>query len=133
MPDLKNWNVTRVQNFMRRLAKRVTTFDKNVAVLAAHVGISVTEFLNMDPITYGIKVWGFGSYNEPSPIIKKILGNQAYHRCAHLYSLTMEKSLSQPRTYPPLPLSPPGSPEFGPVAPCEIPECYASWCMTMPS
>lgn len=129
MTDLKNWNVTRVQNFMRRLAKRVTTFDKNVAVLAAHVGISVTEFLNMDPITYGIKIWGFGDYNEPSPIIKKILGSQVYHRCAQLYSL---KSGGQMRAYPPLPLSPPGTPELRAASPCEIPECYATWCMTMP-
>jgi len=122
----KNWNDIRVRKFMRRLAKRQMTFDNNVAVLALHAEISVSEFLSMDPISYGIKLWGLSAYNEPSQIIKKVLGSQIYKECVYLYSRRLN------RVFPLLPPSPPDTPSERPSTPYEVPAANMEWCMSMP-
>jgi len=44
--------------------------------------ISVDEFLKMDPITYGVRVWGFDSEQK----LKSVLGLINYHEMMDVYN-----------------------------------------------
>jgi len=84
------WTPTRVQNFMRELEMNDTNWDENIVALAEKGSMSVEEFLQTDPITFGEKIWGKDDWKCIStyPRVKKILGDSIYHEMlAHYYQM----------------------------------------------
>ena len=83
------WNATRVQNFVRALGGRPTKWSDNIAFLAATASIDTETFLQMDPIAYGITVWGYidgpYGYKQPHHKIRKVLGVLNYYEFYYKY------------------------------------------------
>jgi hypothetical protein len=75
------WNATRVSNFLRAMGVRPTRWQENIAEMAKIGNVSVDEFLKMDPITYGVRVWGFDSDQK----LKNVLGVINYHEMLSAY------------------------------------------------
>jgi cell fate (sporulation/competence/biofilm development) regulator YmcA (YheA/YmcA/DUF963 family) len=75
------WNATRVSNFLRAMGVRPTRWQENIAEMANIGKISVDEFLKMDPISYGVRVWGFDSDQK----LKNVLGVINYHEMLSAY------------------------------------------------
>jgi hypothetical protein len=83
------WNATRVQNFVKALGGKPTKWAENIAFLAAAASIEIETFLEMDPIAYGITVWGYVDgpygYKQPHHKIRKVLGVLNYYECYYKY------------------------------------------------
>ena len=95
------WNATRVRNFMKKLNKKSTTFDENIKVLAQLIGISVEKFLNMDPITYGTRVFAFGGGTHT---VMYLLGPHIYDHYLDNYKNAEQMKLNTPY-FPPVHIS----------------------------
>jgi len=75
---------------MRELEMNDTNWDENIVALAEKGSMSVEEFLQTDPITFGEKIWGKDDWKCIStyPRVKKILGDSIYHEMlAHYYQM----------------------------------------------
>jgi len=91
----KLWNPTHVKNFMLELELEPTNWDENIAALAKKGSMSVEEFLETDPITFGEKIWGkdtwkYGSYVK-YPKVYNILGEKTYREMLYYYQNTPEQ------------------------------------------
>jgi len=86
------WNSIRVKNFVKGLGKRPTKWDENIAFLAECAGITVTEFLQTDPISIGVSLWGYDHIysKSPNPIIAKIMTPGIYRECWAYYTNAVE-------------------------------------------
>ena len=83
------WNATRVQRFLRELGVRPTRWEENIAHMAEMGNMSVEEFLKTDPITYGIKIWGYrDQYGSPHQNVEKVLGVINYYQLLCKYGGT---------------------------------------------
>ena len=87
------WNATRVRIFMKALGMIPTKWDENCASLACHAEITIDEFMNMDPISYGVLVWGinmaetaYGNYYVPCIRIVDVLGKKIYNEFLPIYN-----------------------------------------------
>jgi hypothetical protein len=60
---------------------RPTRWQENIAEMAKIGNVSVDEFLKMDPIRYGVRVWGFDSDQK----LKNVLGVINYHEMLAAY------------------------------------------------
>jgi hypothetical protein len=116
------WNTKNVSNFVRELNEKPTTYEKGVRFLANYAGISVKEFQNTDPISYGVMLWGnyttpWGTI-EPSQRVRQVIGD-AYYRnyflSYHVKELKRRDELRKNRAVE-LPLLPqsPGLPPLPP-------------------
>ena len=81
------WNATRVQRFLHELGVRPTRWEENIAQLALIGRMSVEDFLKTDPISYGVRVWGY----EEHKAIKKVLGIINFHQLWHYYAAAKER------------------------------------------
>jgi len=70
-------------------------FEKNIAVLADTVMISVAEFMHTDPISYGTMVLGTDSHDK----IKMILGRHNYNDMYAYYSNVAERKRLEHEDY----------------------------------
>ena len=97
------WNATRVSNFLRAMGVRPTRWQENIAEMAKIGNVSVDEFLKMDPIRYGVRVWGFDSDQK----LKNVLGVIKYHEMMAAYGaprLLAMTSVDPPPLVEPKPL-----------------------------
>ena len=87
------WNAARVCNYMKALGMKPSKWDENCASLACHAEITMDEFMNMDPISYGVLVWGtniaeaaYGNQWTPSTKIQDVLGKKIYKEFLPIYN-----------------------------------------------
>jgi len=88
------WNTVRAKNFIKEYGAKPSRWEENVAFLAEIGNLSVEQFMLTDPITYGVKIWGYDSEMEPSVKIKKILGIINYYEMYSFYIDAMIKAES---------------------------------------
>ena len=83
------WNSIRVKNFVKGLGKKPTKWDENITFLAECANITVGEFLQTDPITVGIWLWGEDRRypGSPNPILQKIMGDRPYSECMQYHAM----------------------------------------------
>ena len=83
------WNSIRVKNFVKGLGKKPTKWTENIAFIAECANITVGEFLQTDPITVGIWLWGEDRRypGSPNPILQKIMGYSPYSECMQLHAM----------------------------------------------
>ena len=86
------WNAARVRNFVKELNGKPTKWEENIDFLAKKVNITVDNFLQMDPVTYGVKLWGLSTrFYDPNSKIKKIMGYLNYREMWLIYMRTEER------------------------------------------
>ena len=68
------WNPRRVRNFLVKLNIKPTTFSENMKQLSKHVGITVEELTNTNPILVGEKLF------FPLVAIEHLLGRSEFDR-----------------------------------------------------
>lgn len=91
------WNATRVRNFVIALGKKPTKWDENLILLAKNGAMTVDTLLETDPISYGVKIWGYeGLTKNPSAKIRKILGVLNYESLMHFYGKTIMMAPGRP-------------------------------------
>ena len=76
------WNEQRVKNFMLSMELVPTNWDKNIAAMAKSGGISVKEFLEMNPVTFGERVFC------NTFLVSDIIGRRNYYELLRHRDLT---------------------------------------------
>jgi len=78
------WNEQRVKNFMHYMELVPTNWNENIAAMAKSGGISVKEFLEMNPVTFGERVFC------STFLVRDIIGRRNY------YELLRHRDLTSP-------------------------------------
>jgi hypothetical protein len=87
------WNAQRVKNFMHYMELVPTNWDENIAAMAKSGGISVKEFLEMNPVTFGERVFC------NTFLVRDIIGRRNY------YELLRHRELTSPENTTTTPLA----------------------------
>jgi hypothetical protein len=87
------WNEQRVKNFMLSMELVPTNWDENIAAMAKSGGISVKEFLEMNPVTFGERVFC------NTFLVRDIIGRRNY------YELLRHRDLTSPENATTTPLA----------------------------
>ena len=82
------WNEQRVKNFMHSMELVPTNWDENIAAMAKSGGISVEEFLEMNPVTFGERVFC------NTFLVSDIIGRRNYYELLRHRDLTTPENLT---------------------------------------
>jgi len=87
------WNSIRVKNYVKELGKRPTKWDENIAFLSECANITPATFLETDPISFGIMIWGDNNQytSGPNPKMAKVMGYSNYSECMQYYYETLDR------------------------------------------
>ena len=82
------WNEQRVKNFMHYMELVPTNWNENIAAMAKSGGISVKEFLEMNPVTFGERVFC------NTFLVCDIIGRRNYYELLRHRDLTTPENLT---------------------------------------